>query len=131
MSEHIAIVDDDASVRRALGRLLEANSFRVRCYASARTFLQSLDAGAPACLITDLRMPGMTGLELLQRIASMGLNIPTIVITANDEPGLRHRSALAGATAFLVKPLDLCALLDAIKAATKKANGQPNPANKV
>jgi FixJ family two-component response regulator len=113
----VAIVDDDPSVRRALARLIGAYSFEPRPYSSAREFLDSLNNGAPACLLVDLQMDDMTGLELLHRLAGLGLKIPTIVVTAQDEPGMRHRCSLAGATAFLVKPVTGDPLLEAIEAA--------------
>jgi FixJ family two-component response regulator len=115
---NIAIVDDDESVRRAMARLIEAySSFQVRIYASGREFLDSLKIGVPNCLIVDLRMNDMTGLQLLHSLAGMGLRIPAIVATADDEPGMRHRCKLAGAVAFLVKPVMSDPLLNAIKTA--------------
>jgi FixJ family two-component response regulator len=114
---YIALVDDDASVRRAMARLLEALSLQVRTYSSGREFLDSLKIGVPACLIVDLQMNGMTGLELLTHLAGTGLRIPTIIVTADDEPGMRHRCQLAGAVAFLVKPVTSDPLLETIKAA--------------
>jgi len=114
----IAIVDDHESVRRAMARLVGAySSFQVQTYASGREFLDSLKVSVPNCLIVDLRMKDMTGLELLHSLAGMGLRIPTIVATADDEPGMRHRCKLAGAVAFLVKPVMSDPLLDAIKTA--------------
>src|SRR3954469_12783353 len=114
---YVAIVDDDESVRRALARLISAHSFPVRCYASADEFLNS-ENGVPACLILDLRMNGMTGLELLHHLAGTGSKIPVIVTTADDEPGLQHRCKLAGASSFLTKPVVADSLLNAIIAAT-------------
>jgi FixJ family two-component response regulator len=113
----VAIVDDDPSVRRALARLIGAYSFQPRTYSSAREFLDSLNNGPPACLLLDLQMDDMTGLELLHRLVGLGVKIPTIVVTAQDEPGMRHRCRLAGATAFLVKPVTGDPLLEAIEAA--------------
>ena len=121
-TKHIAIVDDDASVRRAMARLLEAYSFQVQSYPSGREFLDSLTIGVPACLILDLRMDDMTGLELLHHLAGTSLRIPTIVVTADDDPGLRHRCKLAGALSFLVKPVMSKPLLEAIRAAMAASN---------
>src|SRR6476661_8754942 len=120
--KHIAIVDDDESVRRAMARLLEAHSFQVQPYPSGREFLDSLTIGVPACLILDLRMDDMTGLELLHHLAGTGLRIPTIVVTADDDPGLQHRCKLAGALSFLVKPVMSKPLLEAIRAAMATSN---------
>lgn len=114
----IAIVDDDESVRRAMARLLRLYSFQVQAYPSGREFLESLAVKIPDCLIVDLQMNQMTGLELLHHLVGMGLKIPTIVATARDEPAMRHRCMLAGAAAFLVKPVSLDSLLGAIRAST-------------
>jgi FixJ family two-component response regulator len=114
----IAIVDDDAAVRKALARLLSASAFDIETYGSAREFLKSLKAGTPDCLVVDLHMPELTGFDLQRRLARAGIKIPTIVITAYNEPGLRERCQLAGASAFLSKPLDRSALIGAIHSAT-------------
>jgi FixJ family two-component response regulator len=127
MSTHVAtvaIVDDNASVRKALGRLLAASSFETKTYASAAEFLQSLRDGQPQCLIVDLQMPGMTGLELQQRLARDGVSIPTIVITAHNEFAARERCEAAGARAFLLKPIEEEALISAIKTATGEKAGR-------
>src|SRR4029077_9755440 len=103
---------------RAMARLITAHSFAVRCYSSAREFLNSLEDGEPSCLILDLRMPEMTGLELLHHLGGAGRTIPVIVTTADDEPGLRHRCKLAGAFEFLIKPAPVAMLMGAVGTAT-------------
>src|SRR5215813_11929753 len=113
----VAIVDDDSAVRKALSRLLGASAIRAQCYGSAREFLDSLPSGTPECLIVDLQMPEMTGLELQGELTRIGARIPTIVITAHNEKGLRERCMAAGATAYLVKPLDAGVLLASIDSA--------------
>jgi FixJ family two-component response regulator len=120
-SSWIAIVDDDASVLKALARLLRSRALQARTYTSAREFLSSLHEGLPECLIVDLQMPDMTGLELQGDLTRSGLRIPTIVITAHNEAGARERCESAGAMAFLLKPLQETALLAAIGAATGSA----------
>jgi len=115
---YVAIVDDDASVRKALARLVSVFSYRVQTFASVREFLESLKVEAPACLIVDLQMEETTGLELQQYLQNIGSRIPTIVLTAHDEPGMQDRCADAGAVAFLVKPVAKDQLLEAIEAAT-------------
>jgi len=115
---YVAIVDDDASVRKVLARLVTVFSYHVRTFASVREFLESLNADVPACLIVDLQMEETTGLELQQHLQSTGSRIPTIVLTAHDEPGMQDRCADAGAFAFLVKPVAKDQLLEAIEAAT-------------
>jgi FixJ family two-component response regulator len=114
----VAIVDDDASVRKALSLLLNASSFEVDTYGSAVEFLQSLRTGIPQCLIVDLQMPEMTGLELQYQLVRGGFNIPTIVITAHNEFGAQERCQSAGAKAYLLKPIQEDTLIAAIKAAT-------------
>lgn len=110
----VALVDDDASVRKALARVLAASSFDIRTFASAAEFLASLKAGHPDCLLLDLHMPEFNGIELQHYLAKARISLPTIIITAHDEPGLRGRCKLAGAAAFLLKPLDRTALVNAI-----------------
>jgi FixJ family two-component response regulator len=110
----IAIVDDDPSVLRALARLLRARALEARTYTSAREFLTALPDGLPECLIVDLQMPDMTGLELQRYLTRRGILIPTIVITAHDEAGARERCESAGAAAFLLKPLQDTSLLATI-----------------
>ncbi len=113
----VAIVDDDPAVRKALSRLLGAVAIPSQCYASGREFLDSLPSGAPECLVLDVQMPEMTGLELQGELSRLGVRIPTIVITANNEGGLRERCLSAGAAAFLIKPLDATAILSSIDTA--------------
>jgi FixJ family two-component response regulator len=120
---YVAIVDDDASVRKALARLVAVFSYRVRTFASVREFLESLKDDVPACLIVDLQMEETTGLELQQHLQSTGSQIPTIVLTAHDEPGMQDRCTDAGAVAFLVKPVAKDQLLEAIEAATSRGPG--------
>ena len=117
-SPWIAIVDDDPSVLKGLARLLRARAFEVKTYTSARDFLAALPEGLPECLIVDLQMPEMTGLELHRHLTRSGVQIPTIVITAHNEAGARERCESAGAAAFLAKPLQDTSLLAAIKSAT-------------
>jgi FixJ family two-component response regulator len=117
--ECIAILDDDASVRKALARLIAAYSYRVETYSSAREFIESLNRGVPDCLILDLQMQDITGLELQHYLNRRGTPIPTIVLTAQDEAGTHERCIDAGAVAFLVKPVAKEQLLWAIEATTR------------
>jgi len=119
VSNCIAIVDDDPSVLKALSRLLGAHGLRAKTYRSARLFLASLADELPNCLILDLQMPEMTGLELQQALAREGIRIPTIIITAHDEPGMREQCKAAGAIAFLPKPVQDASLFAAIEAARR------------
>jgi FixJ family two-component response regulator len=110
-SPWIAVVDDDPAVLKALSRLLRSHAFRARTYGSGQEFLAALPAGLPDCLIVDLQMPEMNGLELQQHLARNGIKIPTILITAYDDVALRDQ---AGLVASLRKPLQEKALFDAI-----------------
>lgn len=117
ISRSIAIVDDDPAVLKALARLLSTRSLLARTYPSGPQFLATLSEGLPDCLIADLQMPEMTGLELQQNLISRGVHIPTIIITAHDEAGTRERCQSAGAVAYLSKPIQDTSLFDAIAAA--------------
>jgi FixJ family two-component response regulator len=119
----VAIVDDDPAVLKGLRRLLQTRMTGVDTYESADLFLAALQRGRPDCLIVDLQMPGMTGIELAHRLVTMGIHIPTIVITAFDGPGTRERCNAAGAVAFLSKPLADDVLFAAIEQAGKACSG--------
>jgi len=122
MSKHrarVAIVDDDAAVRKALSLLLSASSFETDTYGSAAEFLQSLPHGIPQCLIVDLQMPGMTGLELQDHLVRGGFHIPAIAITAHNEFGAEERCRSAGVRTFLLKPIEEVTLIAAIEAAVE------------
>ena len=110
----IAIVDDEAPVRRALERLLRSAGLVPRGFASGGEFLASLATRHPDCVVADLHMPGMSGLDLVRCLRLMDLRLPVVVITAYDEPSSRARCIAAGAVAYQLKPLDERVLLDAI-----------------
>lgn len=110
----VALVDDDDSVRKALERLLSASRFDITTYGSAREFLKSLKLMMPDCLVVDLRMPDIDGLDLQRHLVRAGIVIPTIVITAHNEPGTLERCQAAGASKLLLKPLIGNSLIDAI-----------------
>ena len=112
-------MDDDPSVLKALARLLKARGIEVRTYGSARDFLTSLPDGRPECLVVDLQMPEMTGLELQRHLIRTGIRIPTIVITAHNEGEMRELCKSMGASDFLSKPLQDTSLLAAIDKAKR------------
>jgi FixJ family two-component response regulator len=116
----ISVVDDDASVRGALDSLLRSGGLSVALFASAEEFLPSPARGKTGCLILDLRMPGMNGLELQQRLATSGERIPIIILTAHDDEEARTRALGAGAVAFLQKPFDAKTLLGAVEAGLRR-----------
>jgi FixJ family two-component response regulator len=115
----IAVVDDDAAVRKALKRLLETSSYQVQTYGAASEFIAALPLVTPECMIIDLQMPNMTALDLQRHLARSRINIPTIIMTAHDEPGSRERCMAAGAAAYLLKPLRKAVLIAAIDAAIR------------
>jgi FixJ family two-component response regulator len=117
----VSVVDDDESLRRSLRNLLGSFGFRVETFASAEAFLQSIHRDQTDCLVLDLQMPGMSGLELLGHLSGRGVLIPAIVLTAYDEDETRRRSLQAGARAFIGKPFNIKALLDAVRAALNQA----------
>jgi FixJ family two-component response regulator len=113
----IAIVDDDESVRNAVHGVLKSVGMKGRMFASAEEFLASGQREATACLITDVKMPGMTGLELQAKLAQADNRIPIIFITAYGDTRTRTQAIGAGAIAFLEKPFDDEILLDSVRAA--------------
>lgn len=111
----VAIVDDDESLRRSVRNLLTSVGFRVATFSSAESFLESAERGNFGCLVVDLRMGGMSGIDLLTHLAGVGARIPAIVLTAHGDEEARRRSLAAGAVAFLGKPFRGDALLDAVR----------------
>jgi FixJ family two-component response regulator len=113
----ISVVDDDEAVRRTTTLLLESFGFRAAAFESAETFLKSSDLHDTSCLIVDVQMPGMNGLQLQNHLAAAGCGIPIIFITAYEGNDSRQRAMQAGATAFLGKPFSDELLLQAIRSA--------------
>jgi FixJ family two-component response regulator len=109
----IAIVDDDVSVRRSLVRVVQSAGYRAEAFASAREFLDWLSKGRAACLVLDVKMNGMNGFELQERLA-----VPVIFITAHDDESVLARIAQSGAAAHLTKPFDAETVLAAIRRVT-------------
>jgi FixJ family two-component response regulator len=117
MTNLVAIVDDDELIRSALLGLMKAAGLAAQSFASAEEFLNSGQQHQTACLIADIRMPGMSGLELQAKLNAERCMIPTIFITAHGEAKLRMQSLRAGAVEFLPKPFDDEVLLDSVRAA--------------
>jgi FixJ family two-component response regulator len=113
----IAIVDDDDSIRRALQGLLKSAELPAQSFASAEEFLKSGQRHQIACLIADIRMPGMSGLELQAKLNSERCKIPIIFITAHGDEKLRMQALRAGAVEFMAKPFDDEALLESVRVA--------------
>jgi FixJ family two-component response regulator len=110
----IYVIDDDASVRKAFGRLLRSADLDAETFPSAEEFLSGPKQKENACIIIDIRMPGLSGFDLQQRLSSEGIKIPVIVISASDDLETRERAKELGAISFFRKPIDDQALLDAI-----------------
>jgi FixJ family two-component response regulator len=116
-SELVAILDDDDSMRSALQGLLEADGLSAQAFASSEEFLNSGQQHQIACLIADIRMPGMSGLELQARLNAERCRIPIIFITAHGDEKMRMQALRAGAVEFLAKPFEDEALLASVRAA--------------
>ena len=116
----VFIVDDDLSVRESLELLLSAVGFNVKTYPSAQKFLEGVSPGASGCLVTDLRMPGMSGLELQERCVGAGVFLPIIFITGHGTVPTSVRAMKAGAIDFLEKPFEEQDLLNAINRAIEQ-----------
>src|SRR5215510_11839860 len=113
----VAIVDDDVSIQRALARLLSAAGWHAVTFTSAEAFLQTGLQALPHCLVLDVWLPGMTGVELLEHLVEAGSTLPAVIITAHDDLQMRMRAMQAGAMAYLLKPLDGQDLLQALREA--------------
>lgn len=113
----VAVVEDDESYRVALQRLLKSADLPVRSFASAEDFLNSGQQYEAACLIADIRMPGMSGLELQAKLNAEHCRIPTIFITAHGDEKMRLQAMRGGAVKFFAKPFDGEALLESVRSA--------------
>src|SRR6202046_3453199 len=113
----VTVVDDDEPYRAALERLLRSDGFRVRSFASAEDFLKSGKQHETGCLIAEIRMPGMAGLDLQARLNAEHCPIPTIFITAHGDEKMRLQAMRGGAVKFLAKPFDSTFLLESVRGA--------------
>jgi FixJ family two-component response regulator len=116
----IAVLDDDESVRRAVIRALRIGGFSTVEFARGDAFLKSWQLDPPACLVLDLEMPGVSGLEILEALKLAKAQFPVIVITAHDAPHVREQSMRHGAVAYLRKPIDISTLLEAVTHAVRE-----------
>jgi FixJ family two-component response regulator len=117
----VFIVDDDAQMRESLRNLIRSVGLRVESFASAQEFLQSQRLGTPSCLVLDVRMPGLSGLDLQRQTSEAGLEIPIIFITGHGDIPMTVRAMKAGAVEFLTKPFRDQDLLDAIQQALERS----------
>ena len=120
----VHIVDDDAAVRQSLAFMLSAAGLAVRVYESPAAFLDGLAGAQTGCLVTDVRMPDMTGLELLRRLRDKGCLIPAIVITGHGDVPLAVEAMKAGALDFIEKPFEEAAILKAVRSALEQGAGE-------
>ena len=116
----VFVVDDDASVRRSTERLIRIAGFKVQTFESARDFLNYLRPEGPACLVLDVRMPGLSGLDLQKELSQSGKQIPIIFMTGHGDIPMSVRAMKAGAVEFLTKPVKQRTLLEAIRAAVER-----------
>jgi FixJ family two-component response regulator len=113
----VAIVDDDESFARALGRLFRASGFGVCTYPSAEAFLASRTLPPPDCLVLDIQLGGMSGLDLQRQIRGVGFPAPIIFVTAHDAPNVREEAERDGCSAYFLKPVQGKAILEAVNRA--------------
>lgn len=119
----VFVVDDDASVRRALHRLLRTAGCTVETFANAAEFLARRGQVESGCVVLDIRMPGISGLDLQERLAVAQPGLRIVIITGHGDDDVRQRALDAGAVAVLQKPFDEHVLLDAVAAATGRKGG--------
>lgn len=116
----VSVVDDDASLRRSVRNLLSSAGLRVETFGSAEAFLASDHVADTGCVVVDLRMPGMSGFDLIDRLDERAVRVPVIVLTAHDDATARRQAYDAGAAGFLGKPFHGDVLLEAIRNALKR-----------
>ena len=117
----IAVVDDDMSIRYATQDLLRAAGFSTAIFSNATSFLDCANRESVACLVADMRMPGMSGLELHEHLAASGAGIPTVIITAHPGELPRERVRESGVTCFLIKQFAPDELLECVRKAVEKS----------
>jgi FixJ family two-component response regulator len=122
-TKYLALVDDEAPVRQALGRLLRLAGYEVLGFATGQEFLDSLHARLPDCVLLDIHMPGLSGLQVRDELKSAKFDLPIVFITASDDAELADQALCGGAKALLRKPFPRQVLLDAVDAALL---GKPN-----
>ena len=123
----VYIVDDDNAVRHSLEWLLGSCEFTIQSYSSADEFLAAVDPNQPGCLVADVRMPGMSGLELQRELTARNIDLPVIIITGHSDRQMAQRARNAGALDFLEKPLDDERLMDLIQKALVQSVREKSP----
>jgi FixJ family two-component response regulator len=126
---NVAVVDDDESFACALGRLFRDSGFGVQTYHSAEAFLAARTLPQPDCLVLDIHLGGMSGLDLQRRLGELGALEPIIFVTAHDAPGVRQEAERAGCSAYFLKPVPGKSLIEAVtKAVNPNSGGSENDA---
>ncbi|MDJ0807935.1 MAG: response regulator transcription factor [Gammaproteobacteria bacterium] len=127
----VFVVDDDEEVRNGLKLLLESVGLQVVCFASAAEYMQSFDASLPGCLVVDIRMPGMSGLDMQEKLAEEPIHPPVIVITGHGDVPMAVRAVKAGAVDFIEKPFRDQILLDSVHRAIEMDAKQRGEASRL
>ena len=127
----VFLIDDDDDVRDALRMLLRAAGFAVEAFPGALAFLERQDQKAEGCIVVDVRMPGLSGLQLLERLAAEGEHIPVVVITGHGDVNACRRAFKGGAVDFLTKPVDEQVLIEAIEVGLARLEAQRREASEV
>lgn len=130
-NSRVFVVDDDQEVRDALRLLMESVGLRVETFPSGQAFLEQFDPGLPGCLLLDVRMPGMSGLELQARLTAERIHPPVIIITGHGDVPMAVRAVQAGAVDFIEKPFNDQALLDSVHRAIEKDGEQRGEASRL
>jgi FixJ family two-component response regulator len=117
----VAVVDDEATMRKSFARFLRAAGYDARVYASGQEFLDACRRDRPDCAIIDCQMPGLSGVEVLERLRRSGIQLPVAMFAASDDAELRCACTTLGAQSFLLKPADGAALLSAIRWMVRKS----------
>lgn len=117
----VAVVDDEATLRRSFARFLRAAGYEASVYASGQDFLDACGRDRPDCAIIDCQMPGLSGVEVLERLRRCGIQLPVAMFAASDDAELRRACSTLGAQSFLLKPADGAALLIAIRSMTRSS----------
>jgi two-component system, LuxR family, response regulator FixJ len=120
----IAVIEDDKAILRSLGMLLESRGLSVRCYASAESFLDNFTTETPSCVVSDIRMPGLSGLELQQELRKRDSAVPVILITGHGDIAMAVKAVKEGAFDFIEKPFDEERLVASIAAAIESGARQ-------
>ena len=120
----VHVIDDDEAIRQSLAFLLQAAKLEVKTYSSAMAFLDALPDATASCVITDVRMPGMSGVDLLRRLKELKIGVPVIVITGHGDVALAVEAMKVGAVDFLEKPFDDDVLLASVQSALKRQDGE-------